>query len=296
MSDAITDIHIPALNKIASGKVREIYDLEDRLLFIASDRISAFDCIMPNGIPLKGRVLTQLSEFWFTLLGEAVQHHVLSMSRKDLPLILQKPEYDWLDGRFMIVKKLKMLPVECVVRGYLAGSGYKEYRESGAVCGEQLPEGLELASKLPHPLFTPATKATDGHDINISFQQMAELLGRDLSEKLRDLSFQVYQTAADFALKKGVIIADTKFEFGLDGDQLILADEVLTPDSSRYWPLDQVQPGKNPPSFDKQYVRDYLESLDWDKTPPAPALPAEIAAGTQARYLECYEIITGHKL
>jgi phosphoribosylaminoimidazole-succinocarboxamide synthase len=296
VSEAITRIDIQALTKVASGKVREIYDLEDRLLFIASDRISAFDCILPDGIPQKGRVLTQLSDFWFKHLGDEVSHHVISMNRKDLPLSLQQPDYDWLDGRFMIVKKLKMLPVECVVRGYLAGSGYREYRESGAVCGESLPEGLELASKLPQPIFTPATKATDGHDINISFQQMAELLGRELSEKLRDLSIKIYQQAADYALQKGVIIADTKFEFGLDGDQLVLADEVLTPDSSRYWPVDAVKPGHNPPSFDKQYVRDYLDGLDWDKTPPAPALPEEIIDGTQKRYLECFEIITGMSL
>lgn len=296
MFEAITTIDIPALSKLASGKVREIYDLGDRLLFIASDRISAFDCILPDGIPQKGRVLTQLSHFWFELLGDSVQHHVLSMKREDLPLSLQQPEFDWLDGRFMIVKKLKMLPVECVVRGYLAGSGFKEYGQSGTVCGEHLPEGLELASKLPHPIFTPATKATDGHDINISFQQMAEYLGRELAESLRDLSIKIYQKAADFALQKGVIIADTKFEFGLDGDTLVLADEVLTPDSSRYWPIDGVKAGHNPPSFDKQYVRDYLDGLDWDKSPPAPALPQEIVEGTQARYLECFETLTGHKL
>lgn len=295
MAPVVTSLELPGLKKVASGKVREIFDLGEHYLFVASDRISAFDVVMPTGIPQKGRVLTQLSKFWFDLLDGVVENHLVSMDLNDLPESL-KPHHAELDGRFMIVKKLKMIPVECVVRGYLVGSGFKEYGENGTVCGIRLPEGIRQAEKLETPIFTPAAKATEGHDENISFERMVEMVGQDLSEKLRDLSIEIYRRASEHAKTRGVLIADTKFEFGLAGDQIVLADEVLTPDSSRYWPESSYVVGKNPPSFDKQYVRDYLAELDWDKTPPGPELPEEIVEGTSLRYLECYTAITGQSL
>lgn len=289
----VTSLDLAGYNKTASGKVREIFDLGEHYLFVASDRISAYDVVMPTGIPNKGRVLTQLSKFWFEHLK--MNNHMVSTDIADLPADLQD-RADELDGRFMIVKKLEMIPVECVVRGYLVGSGYKEYTADGTVCGIRLPEGLELAQQLAEPIFTPAAKATDGHDENISFERMVEMVGQELSEKLRDLSIDIYRRAAEHAATKGVIIADTKFEFGLLDGEIVLADEVLTPDSSRYWPQESYATGQNPPSFDKQFVRDYLSGLDWDKNPPGPPLPNEIVEGTSERYLTCYEQLVGQPL
>jgi phosphoribosylaminoimidazole-succinocarboxamide synthase len=288
-------LELPGIEKVRSGKVREIFDLGDRLLFVATDRISAFDCIMPNGIPRKGEVLTQISYFWFGQTKDFQPNHLISQAGDPLPANL-KPFAAQLSGRSMIVKKAKPLAIECVVRGYLAGSGWKEYRASQTVCGIKLPPGLKESSELPEPIFTPATKAETGHDENISFEQAAEIVGKDVAEKVRSASLKIYNTARDYARKRGIIIADTKFEFGsLDGD-LILIDEVLTPDSSRFWPADQYQPGKGQPSFDKQFVRDYLETLDWNKTPPAPPLPPDVVAKSQAKYLEAYERLTGKPL
>ena len=289
---AVTHIDLP-LRRVASGKVREIFDLGQYFLFVATDRISAYDVIMPNGIPFKGRVLTQLSLFWFEFLG--VDHHVVSTRLDDLPAELG-PFHQLLEGRFIIVKKLNMIPVECVARGYLAGSGYKDYTRSGKVCGIDLPPGLQNAQKLPQSIFTPASKAESGHDENISFTDMTGRIGRRLAENLRRQTLDIYTKAADYARKKGIIIADTKFEFGLEGDRIVLADEVLTPDSSRYWPLETYQQGKNPPSFDKQFVRDYLSSVPWNKEPPGPRLPNDIIAGTTDRYLVCYQRLTGNTL
>ncbi len=295
MSRVAAQIDIPSLKKVASGKVREIFDLGDHFLFVATDRLSAFDVILPDPIPNKGRVLTQLSKFWFELLHEEVANHMVSTDFAKLPASLQ--EYRaLLDGRFMIVKKLEMVPVECVVRGYLVGSGYKEYSAQGTVCGMKLPPDLQLAQKLEEPIFTPAAKISDGHDENISFQTMVDMVGKDLAERLRDLSLLVYNKAAAHARGRGVLIADTKFEFGLQEGQIVLADEVLTPDSSRYWPADSYRTGSNPPSYDKQFVRDYLSDLGWNHKPPAPRLPEELLAGTSKRYLECYERIVGTPL
>ena len=292
-SKAITTLSLPGLKKIASGKVREIFDLGAHYLFIATDRISAFDVVLPSGIPQKGRVLNQLSKFWFDHLN--VENHLVSMDFDSLPASL-KSEREALDGRFMVVHKLEMIPVECVVRGYLVGSGYKEYRANGTVCGIRLPQSLVLADKLEQPIFTPASKAVDGHDENISFETMSHMIGAEFAEKLKNLSLMIYQKAAEHALARGVIIADTKFEFGLRDGNIVLADEVLTPDSSRYWPEDSYATGSNPPSYDKQYVRDYLSGLDWNKEPPGPVLPEEIVVGTTTRYLECYERIVGKPL
>jgi phosphoribosylaminoimidazole-succinocarboxamide synthase len=291
----VLQLDLPGIKKIKSGKVREIFDLGDRFLFVATDRISAFDCIMPNGIPHKGQVLTQISYFWFSQTEGFQPNHLISHAGDPLPANLQ-PFAAELNGRSMIVKKAQPLAIECVVRGYLAGSGWKEYRASQTVCGVNLPAGLKESSELPEPIFTPATKAETGHDENISFEQAARIVGTDIAEKARVASLRIYNTARNYARKRGIIIADTKFEFGLlDGD-LILIDEVLTPDSSRFWPADQYQPGKGQPSFDKQFVRDYLETLDWDKNPPAPALPADVVARTESKYLEAYERLTGRKL
>jgi phosphoribosylaminoimidazole-succinocarboxamide synthase len=291
----LLQLELPGLKKVRSGKVREIFDLGDRLLFVATDRISAFDCIMPNGIPRKGEVLTQISYFWFGQTESFQPNHLISRAGDPLPPSL-KPFATELAGRSMIVKKAKPLAIECVVRGYLAGSGWKEYRTNQTVCGIKLPSGLQESSQLPEPIFTPATKAETGHDENISFEQAARIVGNDIAERVRTASLRIYNTARDYASKRGIIIADTKFEFGLLNDELILIDEVLTPDSSRFWPADQYQPGKGQPSFDKQFVRDYLETLDWNKTPPAPPLPAEVVAKSQAKYLEAYERLTGKPL
>jgi phosphoribosylaminoimidazole-succinocarboxamide synthase len=288
-------LDLPGIPKIKSGKVREVFDLGDRLLFVATDRISAFDCIMPNGIPRKGEVLTQISHFWFDLTGSWLPNHRLAHPTDPLPAALE-PFRAQLAGRSMIVRKAKPLAIECVVRGYLAGSGWKEYRANQTVCGVALPEGLVESSELPEPIFTPATKAETGHDENIPFETAAQIVGADIAAQVRDLSLRLYSHARAYALERGIIIADTKFEFGIENGQLLLIDEVLTPDSSRFWPADHYAAGRGQPSFDKQFVRDYLETLTWDKTPPAPALPAEIVAKTQAKYLEAYERLTGRKL
>ncbi len=294
-NETVLELELPGLKKLKSGKVREIFDLGDRLLFVATDRISAFDVIMPNGIPRKGEVLTQISYFWFAQTEAFQPNHLLSGPGSPLPAQLQ-PFADKLGRRSMVVKKAKPLAIECVVRGYLAGSGWKEYRESQTVCGIKLPAGLKESSELPEPIFTPATKAETGHDENIPFEEAAKLVGADIAEKARAASLKIYNFARDYARQRGIIIADTKFEFGLLDGQLILIDEVLTPDSSRFWPADQYQPGKGQPSFDKQFVRDYLETLDWNKMPPGPSLPAEVVARTQAKYLDAYQRLTGKAL
>ena len=291
----LLQLDLPGVRKLKSGKVREVYDLDDRLLFVATDRISAFDCIMPNGIPRKGEVLTQISYFWFAQTESFQPNHLLARGDDPLPASLQ-PYAAQLARRSMIVKKAQPLAIECVVRGYLAGSGWKEYRDQQTVCGITLPPGLKESSELPEPIFTPATKAETGHDENISFAQAAQIVGADIAEQARDASVKLYRFARDYAFRRGIIIADTKFEFGLLDGRLILIDEVLTPDSSRFWPADQYQPGKTQPSFDKQFVRDYLETLDWNKTPPAPMLPPEVVARTQTKYLDAYERLTGRKL
>jgi phosphoribosylaminoimidazole-succinocarboxamide synthase len=275
---------------LRQGKVRDIYDLGDRLLLVASDRISAFDWVLPNDIPDKGRVLTQISAFWFRKLG--MPNHLLSMDLEgvDVPADVDRR---WLAGRSMIVRKCEVVPVECVVRGYLVGSGWKEYRRDGSVCGISLPAGLQNCSQLEQLIFTPATKEDEGHDINISFERMVEIVGQDTAAELRDRSIDIYQRGADFARQKGIIIADTKFEWGWADGELILIDEVLTPDSSRFWPADQYQPGNNQPSFDKQFVRDYLETTGWDKNSPPPELPDDVVARTREKYIEAFERLTG---
>ena len=294
-NEPLLQLDLPGVPKIKSGKVREVFDLGDRLLFVATDRISAFDCVMPNGIPRKGEVLTQLSHFWFGQTESLVPNHLLAKADEPLPPQLQ-PFAAQLAGRSMIVKKATPLTIECVVRGYLAGSGWKEYQRSQTVCGIPLPAGLQESSELPAPIFTPATKAETGHDENIPFETAAQLVGADIAERARDLSLRIYNFARDYARQRGIIIADTKFEFGLFNGELLLIDEVLTPDSSRFWPADKFQPGQAQPSFDKQFVRDYLETLAWDKSPPAPSLPPLIVSRTQAKYLEAYERLTGRKL
>jgi phosphoribosylaminoimidazole-succinocarboxamide synthase len=279
----------------ARGKVRDIYDLGDKLLFIATDRISAFDCVLASGIPCKGRVLTQMSLFWFDFLKPVTPSHFVtgSVDQYPHPAIAQRK---LLNGRSMIVKKAQMIQVECVARGYLAGSGWKEYQAQGEVCGIPLPPGLRESDRLPEPIFTPATKAQTGHDINVSFSYVANLLGVDSAGKLRDLTLDIYRRAAAYSLERGIILADTKLEFGYVDDELVLADEVLTPDSSRYWPLDGYAPGRPQVSFDKQYVRDYLETLAWNKKPPAPALPDEVVRKTSEKYQEAYARLTGQAL
>jgi phosphoribosylaminoimidazole-succinocarboxamide synthase len=272
------------------GKVRDVYDFGDRLLFIATDRISAFDWILPSGIPDKGRVLTQMSRFWFEHLN--VPNHLLSMNPADVDLP-SGTDVSLLEGRSMVVRKTKVFPVECVVRGYLAGSGWKEYKASQTVCGLKLPAGLRESERLPEPIFTPATKAESGHDENISFEQMAQILGESTAQQLKQFSMQVYTKAAEHARFRGIIIADTKFEFGLLNDQIILIDEVLTPDSSRFWPVDQYSPGGSQPSFDKQFIRDWLETTTWDKNSPPPPLPDEIVTKSLDKYIEAYERLTG---
>jgi phosphoribosylaminoimidazole-succinocarboxamide synthase len=295
-SETILTLALPGIPKLKTGKVREIFDLGDSFLFVATDRISAFDCVMPNGIPRKGEVLTQLSHFWFDQVENIVPNHRLAHQNDPLPAKL-KPFEAQIGRRSMIVKKAQPLAIECVVRGYLAGSGWKEYKKSQTVCGIKLPPGLQDSSELPEPIFTPATKAETGHDENIDFATAAKIVGFETAERVRDISISIYSYAREYARKRGIIIADTKFEFGTLADgKLILIDEVLTPDSSRFWPADQYQPGKSQPSFDKQYVRDYLETLNWDKTPPAPALPAEIVEKTTGKYVEAYRRITGREL
>lgn len=293
----VTGLELPSVTKLGSGKVREIFDLGDRLLLVASDRISAFDVILPDPIPYKGAVLTQMSKFWFDRISAdgIVRHHVLSTNVDDFPSELQKYR-EALAGRSTLALKCRPLPIECVVRGYLAGSGWKEYKSTGEVCGIRLPSGLEESAELPEPIFTPATKAASGHDENISFERAAEIVGQETAATVRGLSLRIYQAARDYARSKGIIICDTKFEFGHSNGELILIDEVLTPDSSRFWPADEYRPGRSQASFDKQFIRDYLETLDWDKTPPGPSLPAEIVEATSARYREAYRRLTGSEL
>src|SRR5205809_6036593 len=289
-----SSIELPGLKKPRSGKVREVFDLGDTLLFVVTDRMSAFDVILPDPIPQKGAVLNQISAFWFRRL-DTIQNHVVTANFKEFPEKLQ-PFRAQLAGRSMIVRKTKPLAVECVVRGYLAGSGWKEYQESQSVCGIELPAGLNLASQLPEPIFTPATKSDTGHDLNIDWKECCRILGDSEAERVRDLSLQIYAAGRDHAAQRGIIVADTKFEFGVVDEKLLLIDECLTPDSSRFWPKDQYVAGQSPPSFDKQFVRDYLETLDWDKTPPAPKLPGDVIARTAAKYVEAFERLTGQKL
>jgi phosphoribosylaminoimidazole-succinocarboxamide synthase len=293
-TDAQSTIDLPGIKKRRSGKVREVFDLGETLLFVATDRLSAFDVILPDPIPKKGAVLNQLSAFWFNKFGK-IENHFITMDFNVFPKQL-RPFREQIEGRSMIVKKTNPLAVECVVRGYLAGSGWKEYQESQSVCGIKLPAGLKQASKLPEPIFTPATKADTGHDENIDMKRCAEIVGNEIAERVRSLSLEIYSTGRDHAEKKGIILADTKFEFGLVDGHLLLIDEVLTPDSSRYWPADHYAEGQSPPSFDKQFVRDYLETLDWNKTPPGPKLPGDVIARTAAKYVEAFEQLTGEKL
>ncbi len=293
MSPVVLQTDFPGLKLRGRGKVRDIYELDDRLLIVATDRLSAFDVVLPTPIPDKGRVLTQLSMFWFEKLADIVPHHVISAM--EFPGELA-PYRDSLDGRAMLVRRTEPIPIECVARGYLSGSGWKDYQKTGTVCGIPLPAGLRESDRLPEPLFTPSTKATTGHDENISFAETVTRVGRPLAERLRDTSLAIYRRAAEYAVARGIIIADTKFEFGLIGEQLIWIDEALTSDSSRFWPGDQYAPGKAQPSFDKQFVRDYLERIGWNKQPPAPILPAEVVSGTRDKYREAYQRITGRAL
>jgi phosphoribosylaminoimidazole-succinocarboxamide synthase len=295
IQSVLLETDFPDLELYASGKVRDLYRVDDEhLLFVATDRISAFDYVLATGIPLKGQVLTQLSLFWFDFLSDLVPSHVVTADVRKYPSVL-RPFAAQLQGRSMLVVRADMVAIECVVRGYLSGSAWKEYKSSGAVCGIKLPAGLRESDKLPEPIFTPATKAASGHDENIPFSEMVKRAGRELSERLRDLSLRIYEKAAEHAAARGIIVADTKFEFGRTPGGLVLADEVLTPDSSRFWPADTYEPGKSQESFDKQYVRDYLEQIRWNKLPPAPALPAEVANRTSEKYLEAFRRLTGRE-
>jgi phosphoribosylaminoimidazole-succinocarboxamide synthase len=286
---------IGSLPRLARGKVRDIYAVgDDKMLIVASDRLSAFDVVLPDPIPDKGRVLNEMANFWFDKLGHIVPNQLTGIAPES---VVQKEEQEQVRGRSIVVKKLKPLPIEAVVRGYITGSGWKDYQKTGKICGIELPKGLRQAQKLPEPIFTPATKATDGHDENISFERAASLVGRGLAQQVRDVSLRLYKEASDYAETRGILIADTKFEFGLDdGNRLVLIDEVLTADSSRFWPADSYRVGISPPSFDKQYVRDYLETLDWDKTPPGPHLPPDVIERTAAKYREALKRLTGRGL
>ncbi len=293
---------LPGISLLSRGKVRDVYEIDDqRLLIVATDRISAFDSVMPNGIPNKGKMLTQLSLFWFQRLQDlvrthSVRTHLINANASGYPLQL-RPFREQLEGRSMLVRKLNIVPIECIVRGYLAGSGWKEYQQTGAICGHKLPQGLRESDKLPQPIFTPSTKAETGHDENISIAEAEKIVGSRVIHILEEQSVELYTAAADYARMRGVIIADTKFEFGLDeGNNVILADEVLTPDSSRFWDMESYAPGQSQDSYDKQYVRDYLESINWNKEPPAPMLPDEVVAGTEAKYLEAFHRLTGKEL
>ncbi len=290
----LREIDLPGIPKLRSGKVREVFDLGENLLIVASDRLSAFDVILPDPIPCKGAVLNQISAFWFQRFTFA-KNHFITAQFDEFPTVL-KNFRDQLAGRSMLVKKTEPLPVECVVRGYLAGSGWKDYQQTGAICGVKLPKGLQLASSLPGPIFTPSTKSEAGHDFNIDCGEVERLVGAELMELARDLSLKTYTAGRDYAAERGIIVADTKFEFGRSGDDLLLIDECLTPDSSRFWPADQYRVGISPPSFDKQFVRDYLETLDWNKTAPGPRLSREIIEKTNAKYLEAFERLTGTPL
>ncbi len=294
----LRETNFGGISPAARGKVRDIYDIGDTLLIVASDRLSAFDVVLPTGIPDKGRVLTQLSLFWFDLLRDVIPNHVLSATEFPEQFL---PYRDELAGRSMVVRKTQPLPIECVVRGYVSGSGWKDYRVSGKICGIDLPNGLRESDRLPEPIFTPATKAVTGHDENISFEQAAGLIGKELAERVREVSLEIYRRAAKYAEPRGILLADTKFEFGLlptadGGKDLIWIDEALTPDSSRFWPASQYEPGGPQPSFDKQFVRDYLERIQWSKTPPGPELPPEVVAVTSEKYREAYRILAGREL
>ena len=291
----ILETDLTGVERYGRGKVRDVYSVGDRLLIVATDRISAFDYILPTGIPDKGKVLTQLSIFWFDFLRDLTPTHFLSANVDEYPEPL--PNFrNQLEGRSMLVKRAKMVEIECVARGYISGSGWKEYKQQGTVCGIRLPAGLKESDKLPEPIFTPSTKAQSGHDENISFETVASQIGEDLARRLRDLTLNIYSRAAKYAETRGIVIADTKFEFGFVGDELVLGDEVLTPDSSRFWPAESYKPGGAQFSFDKQFVRDYLESIHWNKQPPAPPLPEEVAARTSEKYRQAYKILTGHEL
>ncbi|MBN1394757.1 MAG: phosphoribosylaminoimidazolesuccinocarboxamide synthase [Pirellulales bacterium] len=291
MPTIVKETQLPGIPR-SKGKVRDIYDLGDRLLLVSTDRISAFDWVLPTGIPDKGRVLTQIAAFWFRLLDEP--NHLISTDVEEMGLPTGT-DLELFAGRSTLCRKTRVVPIECVVRGYLAGSGWNEYRQSGTVCGIELPAGLSECAKLPEPIFTPATKAAEGHDENISFRRMAEIVGRELAEELRRRSLRIYNFGAERALRRGIIVADTKFEFGRLDDELLLIDEVLTPDSSRFWPADQYAPGRGQPSFDKQYVRDWLSTTDWDKNSPPPPLPDEVAAKTREKYIEAYRRLTDRR-
>lgn len=293
--NVVTQVNLPGLHKFKSGKVREIYDAGEHLIIVATDRISAFDCILPTGIPGKGFVLNQLSAWWFERTRHIVPNHFVSTDVSDFPEPFQ-PFADILRGRSMLVKKAKLLPVECVARGYLIGSGWNDYQRTGQVCGIPLRPGYRLADKLDAPIFTPARKAETGHDENISYAEVAKTLGTGRAEEIKRITLELYRFAADYATTRGIIIADTKFEFGILSGHLILVDEALTPDSSRFWPIDSYQAGMSPPSFDKQYVRDYLETLNWNKTPPAPPLPDEVVRKTSGKYLEAFRLLTGREI
>ncbi len=292
MNNIVLKTEMPDIGTPRRGKVRDIYDLGDSLLLVVTDRVSAFDVVLPNGIPGKGKVLTAISVFWFMMMEDIVQNHILAIEVKDMPSKLHKYR-DMLEGRSLLVKKAKVVPVECIVRGYLSGSGWKSYQKDGSVCGIKLPEGMQESSKMEQPIFTPSTKAEAGHDVNISFDEMKKTVGKDTAEKLQDLTLRIYGRARDFAEKKGIIIADTKMEFGIFHDDIILIDELLTPDSSRFWSIKDYAPGRSQDSFDKQIVRDYLLTLDWDQTPPGPELPEDIVKKTSGRYLEILRILTG---
>lgn len=294
-SPVLTETRLPGIALRARGKVRDIYEVGPHLLLVTTDRISAFDCILPTGVPRKGEVLNRLSLFWFDFLRDTIENHILTDRVEEYPSELQ-PFAAQLKGRSVLVKKADMIQVECVARGYLSGSGWKEYKASGSVCGIRLPDGLQESSRLPEPIFTPATKADTGHDINISFETAASQFGTDLMARLRDLTLAIYEKAGKYAETRGIIIADTKFEFGFIDGRLVLADEVLTPDSSRFWPQDQYKPGGPQPSYDKQFVRDYLESVQWNKQPPAPVLPEDVTRRTSEKYQEAYRLLTGQTL
>ena len=289
----VRETQIAGISPAARGKVRDIYDLGDKLLIVATDRLSAFDVILPTPIPDKGRVLTQLSLFWFELLRDVIPNHVLNATEFPPPFDAHREE---LAGRSMLVRKTEPLPIECVVRGYVSGSGWKDYRATGKICGITLPAGLRESDRLPEPIFTPATKAATGHDENISFERATSLVGKERAWQARAVSLEIYRRAAEYAEPRGILLADTKFEFGILNDELMWIDEALTPDSSRFWPAAQYQPGGPQPSFDKQFVRDYLESIHWPKTPPGPELPEKVVAATRAKYREAYRILTGHEL
>jgi phosphoribosylaminoimidazole-succinocarboxamide synthase len=291
----ITQTSIPGMTLFRRGKVRDVYAVEDQLLIIATDRISAFDVVLPNAIPMKGVVLTQLSRFWFDFLKEVVANHLITARVEEYPALLAGYR-DQLAGRSMLVARAEVFPIECVARGYLAGSGWKDYQQTGTVCGIKLPPGLRESDRLPEPIFTPATKAEAGHDLNISERETADLIGQEATAKLKALTLDIYARAAAHAARRGVIIADTKFEFGVKDGEVILVDEALTPDSSRFWSASLYQPGRSQPSFDKQFVRDYLETLDWDKQPPGPVLPDEVVERTRDKYLEAYRLLTGHSV